>query len=43
MWVLLACAYNMGNCYVELKFCNSSMIAIGAIAVEKEVTDNMYL
>ncbi len=42
MRTLLACAYNMDNCCVELKFTDGSMIAIDTIAVENEVTDNMY-
>ena len=32
----------MDNCCVELKFFDGSMIAIDTIAVENEVTDNMY-
>ncbi len=27
---------------VELKFANSSMVAIDAVAVENEISDNMY-
>ena len=42
MKTLISCAYNMDNCCVELKFADSSMIAIGTIAVENEVADNMY-
>ena len=42
MRTLLACAYNMDNCCVELKFTDGSMIAIDTIAVEDEVADNMY-
>ena len=32
---LIACEYNIDNCYVELKFADGSMIAI-------EVARNMY-
>ena len=32
----------MDNACVELKFLDGSMIAIDTIAVENEVTDNMY-
>lgn len=39
---LISCAYNMDNSCVELKFADGSMIAIDTIAVENEVTDNMY-
>ncbi|MDO4492043.1 MAG: DUF6061 family protein [Lachnospiraceae bacterium] len=42
MRTLLACAYNMDNCCVELTFTDGSMIAIDTIAVENEVADNMY-
>jgi len=42
MKTLLSCAYNMDNCFVELKFTDGSMIAIDTIAVENEVADNMY-
>ena len=42
MKTLISCAYNMDNCCVELKFADSSMIAIDTIAVENEVADNMY-
>ena len=42
MRTLLACAYNMDNCCVELKFNDGSMIAIDTIAVENEVADNIY-
>ena len=42
MRTLLACAYNMDNCCLELKFTDGSMIAIDTIAVENEVADNMY-
>ena len=42
MRTLLACAYNMDNCCVELKFTDGSMIAIDTIAVENEVADNLY-
>ena len=39
---LISCEYNMDTACVELKFTDSSMIAIDTIAVENEVTDNMY-
>lgn len=42
MKALISCAYNMDNCYVELKFTDGSMIAIDTIAVENEVARNMY-
>ena len=42
MKTLASCAYNMDNCYVELKFFDGSMIAIATIAVENKVADNMY-
>lgn len=39
---ILSCAFNMDTACVELKFSDGSMIAIDTIAVENEVTDNMY-
>ena len=42
MKTLISCAYNMDNCRVELKFTDGSMITIDTIAVENEITDNMY-
>lgn len=39
---LISCEFNMDTACVELKFIDSSMIAIDTIAVENEVTDNMY-
>ena len=39
---LISCAFNMDTACVELKFTDSSMIAIDTIAVENEVADNMY-
>ena len=39
---ILACAFNMDTACVELKFDDSSIIAIDTIAVENEVSDNMY-
>ena len=39
---LISCEYNMDTACVELKFTDGSMIAIDTIAVENEVTDNMY-
>ena len=39
---ILSCAFNMDTVCVELKFDDGTMIAIDTIAVENEVTDNMY-
>ena len=39
---LVSCEFNMDTACVELKFANSSMIAIDTIAVENEVADNMH-
>ena len=39
---ILACAFNMDTACVELKFDDGSIIAIDTIAVESEVSDNMY-
>ena len=39
---ILSCAFNMDTACVELKFDDGSMIAIDTIAVENEITDNMY-
>lgn len=39
---LLSCEYNFDNCCVELKFTDSSVIAIDTLAVENEVADNLY-
>ena len=39
---ILSCAFNMDTACVELKFDNVTMIAINTIAVENEITDNMY-
>ena len=39
---LLSCEFNMDTACVELKFADGSMISIDTIAVEKEVTDNLY-
>lgn len=39
---LLSCEFNMDTACVELKFTDGSMIAIDTIAVENEVSDNMY-
>jgi len=39
---LISCEFNMDTVCVELKFSDGSMIAIDTIAVENEVTDNMY-
>ena len=39
---ILSCEFNMDTACVELKFDDGSMIAIGTIAVENEVAENMY-
>ena len=39
---LISCEFNMDNACVELKFLDGSMIAIDTIAVENEVSDNLY-
>ena len=39
---LISCEYNFDNCCVELKFTDSSMIAIDTSAVENEVARDMY-
>ena len=39
---ILSCAFNMVTACVELKFDDGSIIAIDTIAVENEVSDNMY-
>ena len=39
---LISCEFNMDTACVERKFTDGSMIAIDTIAVENEVTDNMY-
>ncbi|MDY5018194.1 MAG: DUF6061 family protein [Oscillospiraceae bacterium] len=39
---LISCEFNMDTACVELKFANGSMIAIGTIAVENVIADNMY-
>lgn len=39
---LLSCEFNMDTACLELKFSDGNMIAIDTIAVENEVTDNMY-
>ena len=42
MTYLISCEFNMDTARVERKFTDGSMIAIDTIAVENEVTDNMY-
>ena len=42
MTYLSSCEFNMDTACVELNFTDGSMIAIDTIAVENEVTDNMY-
>ena len=42
MTYLISCEFNMDTACVELKLTDGSMIAIDTIAVENEVTDNMY-
>ena len=39
---LISCTFNMDTACVELKFSDGSMIAIDTVAVENEVSDNMY-
>lgn len=39
---ILSYAFNMDTACVELKFDDGSIIAIDTIAVENEVSDNMY-
>ena len=39
---LLSCKFNFDTVCVELKFSDGTMIAIDTIAVENEVSDNMY-
>ena len=39
---LISGEFNMDTACVELKFTDSSMIAIDTIAVENEIADNMY-
>lgn len=39
---LISCEFNFDTVCVELKFSDSSMIAIDTIAVENEIADNMY-
>lgn len=39
---LLFCEFNFDAACVELQFSDGSMIVVDAIAVEKEVADNMY-
>ena len=39
---LISCEFYMDTVCVELKFSDSSMIAIDTIAAENEIADNMY-
>ena len=39
---ILSCAFNMDTARAELEFDDGSIIAIDTIAVESEVSDNMY-
>lgn len=39
---ILTCEFNMDTACVELKYSDGSMIAINTIAVENEVSNNMY-
>ena len=39
---LISCEFNFDTVCVELKFSDGSMIAIDTIAVENEISDNMY-
>ena len=42
MKFLLSCEFNFDTVCVERRFSDGTMIAIDTIAVENEVTDNMY-
>ena len=39
---LISCEFNIDTACIELQSADGSMIAIDTIAVENEVTDNMY-
>ena len=39
---LLGCTFNMDTACVELRFSDGSMCSIDTIAVENEITRNMY-
>ena len=39
---LISCEFNIDTACVELKFVDGSMISIDTIALENEVSDNMY-
>ncbi len=39
---LISCEYNMDTACVELKYSDGTMISIDTIAVENEISDNMY-
>lgn len=39
---ILSGVFNMNTAWVELKFSDGSMISINTIAMENEVTNNMY-
>ena len=39
---LISCEFNMDTACVELKFFDGSMLSIDTIAIENEVTNNMY-
>ena len=39
---LLSCEFNLDTACVELKYSDSTMIAIDTIAVKNEIVDNMY-
>ncbi len=39
---LLSCEFNFDTVCVEPKFSDGTMIAIDTVAVENEMTDNMY-
>ncbi len=40
--MMISCEFNMDAACVELKFDDGTMITIDTIAVENEITDNMY-
>lgn len=39
---VISCEFNMDTACVELRLADSTLISIDTVAVENEVTDNMY-
>ena len=39
---IVSCEFNMDTACVELRLSDGSMVAIDTVALENEVTDNMY-